>query len=208
MLVLACALTTISSVACCADSCTSYSVGVDTSLATSGSASTLREAVGQTFYATDTLISAVTIWRIPAEVNWGSGARIFILPTDSTGTPTTPALLVGPAVFNPVGDGIHPIEMTYSFDPPYVLPSRGTYEVAFLAEPCSGDIAFLARHQDPDAYPLGMLWGHSRSADSPCTPRPGPTPFPDADFVFTITFCGSTTPSPSPSWGHLKVHYR
>jgi hypothetical protein len=183
-------------------------VGIDTSLANSTVSLTLNEAVGQTFLAADTLISTITIWRYYDEVGFGFGVHVFILTTDSNGAPADSILVDGPTVFNYGGDGIHPIPLTFQFDPPLTLPAKGTYEMAFLAVPCSGFFNILSRYQAPDAYPDGIFWNHARSPNPPCIPRFEPSPGADGDIVFTIEFCDLHTPARAPTWGELKVRYR
>src|SRR5262245_826495 len=173
--------------------CATHTIGLDTTMTTSFLEFSLNEAIGQTFYASDTLIRSVTIWRLPDEVGWGFGVRFYIIDTDSIGGPGSQILYSSPVIYNYGGDGVHPIELRFDFDPPVSLPSRGLFEMALMSYPCGGDWGILARRQASDAYPPGKVWHHPRSPNPPCLPRLTANPVNDADVVFQMEFCETPT---------------
>jgi hypothetical protein len=187
------------------DPCSPNSIGVDTSVAKGADFVNLGEAIGQTFTATDTVISCITFWRNAAVETSYTGFHLYVVGTDSTGEPVPAALVLnGPTVFNPYGDGSHAIPFRFVFNPPLLLPRSGTYEAAVQANPCDAVLQFLFSMQDD--YPGGQIWFHSRT--STCTLRAGPTTTPTQDMIFSIEFCGPSTPAQRASWGRLKAAYR
>src|SRR5438445_13752063 len=54
--------------------------GLDSSMADAGDGPIFGQAMGQTFYATDTIISAVTVWRPPGNLSV-IGMKLYITGT-------------------------------------------------------------------------------------------------------------------------------
>jgi len=188
-------------------SCSSYSIGLDTTMATSHDGPYQGEAAGQVFLARDTLIRSITVWRyVPPDTNY-FGFKLYITRADTTGQPNTAGILFsGPTIIHPVGDGIHPIEYTWTFDPPFALPSRGYFWFGVQPDPCYGFFQLLLN--DKNAYQVGDSWLTGRLLPGqPCFLRRYPTHFPDTDLIFTITFCDVSTRVGGTSWGELKVRY-
>jgi len=114
-------------------------VGIDPSETDfpSGPFPPLGQAIGQVFFASDTLIRSITVWRWAEEDTNYAGWRLYIAETDSLGRPDVDAVLTDSlVVWNFYGDGVHHVPMTFVFDPPFVLPYRGRYEFAIQGEPC------------------------------------------------------------------------
>lgn len=195
-----------------AAACSTYTVGIDTSLATTSGGDILGEAVGQTFYAADTLLKSLTVWRVASECPLGSGIHLYITATDSTGYPLLNQIVLdGPTLFTSTCDGIHPTPIQWVFDPPLSLPGRGLYAffLQIAASQCPGYFDVLAREAVPDAYPLGQAWLTSRSSFSGCILRDPVNSYPASDFIFTAEFCPtSTVPTRDASWGEVKRRYR
>ena len=187
------------------------SVGVDTAPADTSVTAFLCRGFGQTFLATDTLIQAIRIWRPAQPPVDGLPRHLFI--TETFTVPGDPrvypdverVLLDGGQLFNQVGDGIHPVEYRWVFDPPFALPHRGMFFFDIMASEHS---AWLIPAVTTDPYLDGEAW---ETSVADCS-RPGP-PFadtpPNLDLVFDIQFCatGATTGLPT-SWGRLKTLYR
>ncbi len=134
--------------------------------------------------------------------------KLWITEVDGSGKPLTDQVVFeGPTITVPFGDGVHPIRIQYTFDPPVVLPGRRQYFFA-VQEQCSGWFDLLVT--DYDAYPGGSLWRTGRSLFSGCILRIDPNDFYPRDLVFTIEFCrpDAVTPVRQESWGELKVIYR
>ena len=187
--------------------CQPSSVGVDTSQATSATATALGDAVGEVFYAPDTLVTAVTIWRQAFLDSNIVGLKLYVANVDSTGRPIPQSLVLdGPTVYHILGDGIHPTPFRFEFNPPLVLPHRGTYEFAFQSRPCGSSFFFI--YNNTNALPQGSLWWHGQTSNSGCRLRTGPQEYPTQDLVFEVEFCQSATPTLSETWGHLKHVYR
>jgi hypothetical protein len=183
-------------------------VGIDPSLANNSAGDILGESIGQTFFASDTLIRSLTVWRVAQEETLYIGIDPYIVGTDSAGIPLpNPVIQHGPVVHVFFGDGVHPIKFKWDFDPPVVLPHRGLYAF-FLQVPmdeCPSYFDVLGR-SPPDQYPEGHLWLSRRT--SLCTLRT-PDSFPNGDIVFTIEFCHDTnTPVRKSTWGRLRTLYR
>jgi hypothetical protein len=182
-------------------------VGVDTSLADERVGAIDGEAPGETFVAADTLIRSVTVWRHPVEANNSTPMKLWITEVDSAGMPLIGQVVFeGPALSVPYGDGIHPIKVQYSFDPPVALPHRGRYFFA-IQELCLGYFDLLTT--TVDAYPDGSAWRTGRSNFSDCILAFDVSRLIRPDLVFTIEFCNTrTTPTRTRSWGQIKVLYR
>jgi hypothetical protein len=172
----------------------------------------LGEAVGQTFYATDTLVTKLTVWR-PANNLSAIGAHLFITAVDTTWNPPRPTtgaiLLDGPTILvyssNPPGATI---EMPFVIDPPLALPHPGYYAWFLQAENCSPGEPWIIAADDTNPYPQGIYWLTSRSLTS-CV-LPGVAGGEDnTDLLFRIEFCREiTTAALQQTWGALKVIYR
>jgi len=199
--------------------CSPVSIGIDTSKANTSGALLLGEAVGETFVAADTLVTRFTVWRVASEdSSWQIGIHPYFVETDTTpswcnwpacppdGYPATGRVVWdGPTQVVKYGDGVHPIEFTWTFDPPLVLPHRGKFAWFVLQDPCAAYFDILAVDR-ADAYPDGIAWYTSRSH---CDRLIEAYPIPNADHVFTIEFCrDASTPVRRTSWGKLKTIYR
>jgi len=146
--------------------CSIVAVGIDTSQATSSVSPLLGEAPGQTFFARDTLIHSLTVWRVASEDTNLFGMHLWITRADSTGKPLLNQIVLnGPTVYNPYGDGIHPIPFQWVFDPPLTLPGSGHYAFFLALSPCIlGYFDVLAREAPVDVYPDGHYWRSARDA--------------------------------------------
>jgi hypothetical protein len=170
-------------------------VGIDTTLGDGIGPVVIFGSIGQTFKTQDTLVTSLTVWRLP----WGLYhlLRPRIVDTDSTGKPIATTVWEGPALS--LGDdpsGRTPY--TWTFDPPLVLPHRGS----FAWYVCSGDINMLAALTDP--YPDGNAWRECRGVCGP-----GCRNAQSYDLVFNITFCSDrATAARRQTWGQLKTIYR
>jgi len=189
--------------------CSPASIGVDTSLAaTSPHAAAINgEGPGETFVAVDTLIRSITVWRAAVQTPNANPLKLWITEVDSTGMPLIGSVVFdGPAVSVPYGDGIHPIKIEYSFDPPVALPHRGRYFFA-IQELCWGWFDLLLSAGDP--YPDGSAWRTGKSNFSGCILSYNISRLTGYDLVFTVEFCSDvTTATHRGSWGELKLRYR
>jgi hypothetical protein len=188
--------------------CQPESVVVDTSLSTGTGELILGMAWGQTFVAIDTLISAVTVWRMAPEHNDPSPLKFWITQVDSAGTPHTHLVVFDGPVLSVVSpDSTRPTSITYAFDPPISLPKPSMY-CFWVQEICTGYADLLI--DGLNGYPGGHLWQTYRSDADGCILRDYPDPsFGGADLVFTLVFCHtSTVPTRSETWGSVKAHYR
>ena len=188
--------------------CDTVSVGVDTTQANTASGVLLTEAIGQTFRARSSRIAAITVWRVAPEDTNAFGIHLWITKADSLGGPLPhDVVLDGPTLVHPFGDGVHPIEFRFVFDPPVQLPGPGTYEFILNSTPCGGGWWDILAHHGGEIYPGGILWAHSRSVYVDCLPRLFPAPQ-DADLVFKIEFCDTVTAVRQRTWGAMKARYR
>lgn len=165
------------------------------------------EAGGQTFFAPETLITRVAVWRHHAQTPYGGSLKLWITAVDSAGIPKIRTVIFnGPVISVPFGDGIHPIEMDWNLDPPIVLPQRGTYYFA-VQDYCGGHWGLLISSRNP--YGQGCAWRSSETCFDGCAFNLRPGPFVDYDLAFAIDFCqDSMTPTRSTTWGELHMLYR
>src|SRR5207249_10936310 len=111
----------------------------------------------------------------------------FITEADSVGPRTDRRLLSAPPIVHQVGDGIHPVEYRWVFDPPFALPRRGLFFFDIMADQWSW---FLLPASSGNAYTEGDAWKTS-SVGGDC-PYPGAAfdnPPPRPDLAFEIQFC-------------------
>lgn len=189
-----------------ANDCAHVESGVDPNLANSSGGVILGEAVGQTFHADALLIESITVWRVAYEDTNQFGMHVYVTATDSLGRPNSRQVLAsGPDVYHLFGDGTHPIEFEFVFDPPLSLPSIGNYYFTIQSVPCYG-FWDLAAVDGLDYYPAGHAWANSRSLE--CTLSPFAFSYPSADLCFRIRYCDISTPTQRTTWGHLKAIYR
>lgn len=195
-----------------AGDCTPVIAGNDTVGWNSVSRTYLGKALGQTFYAADTLISRITLWRPPNHFDpWF--IRLFVTTVDTVNyippRPITQGILQnGPAIIVPDSDppGL-PIRMDFVLDPPLALPHPGTYAFFIQREGCdAGETAIMAK--EPGTYPYGTFWVTGRTAFLPCY-LASVDAWADLDLCFEMEFCRNiSTPVLEESWGRLKVIYR
>jgi hypothetical protein len=189
-----------------AQDCRPITVGVDTSLANNSVVIATYEAVGEIFFARDTLVRSLTVWRVASEAGSVIGLRAYIVGTYSSGTPDITQLLWESAPLVKQGDGVHPTQFTWEMDPPLALPHRGQYAFYIYYSPCIGYVDLLAR--EPDAYSDGFLFGTGRS--NSCEIPDGDAYYlGNVDLVFTLEYCTDVVTRAAPStWGQLKLIYR
>jgi hypothetical protein len=192
-----------------AGTCVEDSTGLDASLADNSVDTILGEAIGQTFYAGDTLLTALTVWRVANQCqNFLIGMHLYITRADSNGTPLLSQIVLdGPSLVVPNGDCVHPIPFQWDFEPPLVLPGTGTYAF-FLQVPmseCPSYFDVLARGGS-DSYLPGHLWRTNRTDF--CQLAGGLVSFPGGDMNFIAVFCDThSTPTLRRTWGELKQRY-
>jgi len=171
-------------------------------------------AQGEGFYAHDTLIASITVWR-KANVYTNIGLVLYVNPmlslNDSMYVPVTrPIMFAAPALVANDAPADTPIEMRWTFDPPLVLPSRGEYVMWFQTAGCNPVDYPLLYYTGGDAYIEGEPWYTNRSLTE-CVHLPntkcGGTK--TADMCFAITFCrNEVTRVRRGGWGALKMLYR
>ena len=191
--------------------CDIVSLGVDTSLAVPYFVETMGiacgEAGGETFFARDTLIHSIAVWRPSIETPNGAGFKLWITRVDSTGAPNIDAVILSEPVQQFIfGDRVHPIKMQWSFDPPFALPGVGEYY--FTVQDYCGGFWDLLVNRD-NAFTDGSAWRSEQTCRTDCRLRTFPDSFVMYDLIFTIEFCHNTlTPTLKKSWGRLKLLYR
>ena len=192
--------------------CAPVTVGPDTSLWNTTRSCILGKAVVQTFLAPDTLISRITVWRPPWDID-ALGTHLFVTAVDTTRTPPWPdaraILLDGPTVL--VRGGVPEVltEMSFVIDPPLALPRPGIYAFFLQRAGCDdGETTLIAN--DANAYPYGMRWATGRTSGSGGCWLPGAYQVEEnIDLIFRIEFCSEgATPVRPMSWGRLKAIYR
>jgi hypothetical protein len=191
--------------------CSPDSVALDPAIWNTAHWGSLGMAVGQTFYAPETVVTKLTVWRPPNNRSV-IGQHLYIVAVDTSQVPPRPdvhsILLDGPTV--QVFDSDPPgqlIPMSFVLDPPLSLPARGIYAYFLQGQGCTGNnTQFIGNYDNP--YPDGCFWGTSRSTPG-CILPGGAVPELNFDFLFKIEFCrDATTPVLKKTWGKLKMIYR
>ena len=170
----------------------------------------LGRAVGQTFFASDTIISRITVWRPPGMTSvWG--AHIFLTGTSADGRPDVNQVFLDGqtlAVFDSDPPG-QMIEMPFTFDPPVTLPRPGTYAFFLQGANCTPGSVWYIAASNLNPYHDGSYWLTGRVDSSPCHLRAVDGGSDVVDLLFDIEFCSSgATATSVRSWGELKVIYR
>ena len=200
-------LCALSAATAAGDSCRVGTVGVPPSVADIAVTAYETRGFGQVFAAPETLVRAITIWR-PAlpDTDW-LPRQVIITEVDSTGQPDVFRILLhGPVLVRLAGDGVHPVEYRFVFEPPLELPRRGRFFADFIVADCFGAIQLLASTADP--YADGQAWftfGNRYACGYPTHPTDEGA---SIDLAFKVEFCEGTTDSRSKSWGQIKLIYR
>jgi hypothetical protein len=162
---------------------------------------------GQTFVATDTVLSAITVWRRAIPNPNPSEMRMVVTEVDSTGRPRGDRVLYYGTLFAVAeGDGINPVEIRVDFEPPLLLPGSGKYAF-FVQQQCS--YFFYLLTCDGGTYPEGELWRTERTDFDACSwPDYINDRFDHSDLCCRIEFCSAPTPVIRPTWGRVKSIYR
>ncbi len=114
--------------AVCGETCGARVIGVDPAVADTTVEAFFCRGFGQTFVAADTLVQSISIWRPALPALDGQPRYLFITETDSLGKPDIRrVLLAGLSLVRLVGDGTHPVEYAFLFEPPFALPRRGEF---------------------------------------------------------------------------------
>jgi hypothetical protein len=193
--------------------CAQDTIGLSPEYANGSSGAALGEARGQTFTARDTLLTFLRVWRVASQdSDWQIGMHPYITETDSTGAPYQypdyHIVWEGPTLVIPDGDGIHPIEFKWTFDPPLALPHRGKYAFFLFQDPCLAHWDILATDQ-PWLYPDGDLFVTGRSSCRFIGRVNISRPYTTYDLVFQIGLCAdAATAIHRTTWGRLKLLYR
>jgi len=191
-----------------AGDCDVREIGLDPATAAGGTVLN-DNGKGQTFWAADTLVTSLTVWRVASQDSHIIvGLRPYFFETDSTGAPDiNREIFVGEPLVVLDGDGINPIEFTWVFDPPIRLPSPGMYAFMVFQAPCHAYVDVLAHvSENGSIYPDGMIWWTHRT---PCVPIPWMSYDEKADLTFKLGFCtDETTQNRRATWGTLKQIYR
>jgi hypothetical protein len=158
--------------------------------------------------ARDTLIRSLTVWRVAVQDTNLFGMHLYITETDTAGMPLTDRVVLdGPTIYNPYGDGVHPIPFEWVFDPPVVLPRAGRYAIFLRMTPCVLGYFDVLSTGGRDLYPEGHYWRTARSFGCVLLPRPSANTL--ADMIFRMEFCSTAVvPVRRRTWGEIKVIYR
>ncbi len=188
--------------------CNETFVGLDSTHAQTLDEAYFGRAIGQVFYAPDTIVQSISVWRAALQWPYYPYVILYVTAVDSTGLPDTyPALQTGPVVLpEQYDDGVHPVRIDFVLEPALVLPRKGFYFFAVKDYYCEESIALLA--DSTNGYAEGRAWKTSPIWDcstvGPAQARP-----PMIDLIFKVVFCADTTTAVRhTSWGQLKVRYR
>ncbi len=140
-----------------ADPCPTSVIGINPSLG--NSEANLYAGPYQTFYAADTLIRSITLWRRASRDTASQGVSLSIHTTDASGAPASTTLYDSPNVSNGPGDGVYPVPFVFEFDPPWVLPRPGEYALRLFGSGPHGYSNLLATVGASPGYRGGYSGG-------------------------------------------------
>jgi hypothetical protein len=181
--------------------------GHDLSHGNSGAISYSGKSLAQVFFAPDTLISSVTVWRPASEQGFAAGMHLYLCGVDSTlrPLPATDVLLNGPTLYLQVA-GSAPAPVRFEFDPPFALPRVGHYALAIKEEdPYCRNIMPLVVDTTM-SYNEGHGWLIKAFFD--CHGLGSHAAIIQMDLVFQIEFCQPMVAARSTSWGWIRSAYR
>ena len=191
----------------------SDTIGLDPQIWNTSRGTFLGRALGQTFFAPETLISRLTVWRPPGDRSV-LGVHLYITAVDTTRVPPRPVaqnlLLDGPTLY--VYDSDPPgqlVELSFRLDPPLALPRPGVYAFFLQAGDCNqGEFLIIASEANP--YADGIYWISGRVTQPPCHLRAVDGGSDNTDLLFEIEFCKRdvATPIRTSTWGKIKIRYR
>jgi hypothetical protein len=189
--------------------CVPSHLRLDPAIANTSRSPFAGKALGQTFFASDTIVSRITVWRPPNNRSV-IGAHLYVTGVNSNLRPDVSQMLLDGPTIN-VFDSDPPgqiIEMSFPLDPPLLLPGRGTYAFFVQAAGCHQAAAWQILANQSDPYADGLYW-ITGSVSSPCHLRPVDGGSNDTDLLFDIEFCGQhATRLIRGTWGTVKVIYR
>ncbi len=161
------------------DSCSGETIGVDPSLGNVKPEVWFRHSWGQVFMTDDTILSKVTVWRPAFDDSMDTPMKLYILGVDSSlGFPMPDpqqVFLDGPDIHVPDGDGVHPIECTWTIVPPLTLPKPGLYAILVKEDLCGGEFLLIGTTLNP--YPYGgasQTFQNTRCSGPGCCPKQDP----------------------------------
>ena len=195
-----------------ATGCAADTIGLEPAVSNTAYGTFFGKALGQTFLAADTIITRITVWRPPNQIN-AVGTHLFVTTVDTTQTlprPVTQGILQdGPTVF--IRDSDPPgqlIRIDFIIEPPLALPRPGLYAFFLQREGCDdGETRIVANTANP--YPNGIYWITGRVISYPCALAPVNGGEDYTDLIFQIEFCNThATPVRGVTWGGLKMLYR
>lgn len=186
--------------------CPTTFVSTDTSTADTTLLVYFGRAYGQVFLATDTVLQGITVYRPAVDVADYDQVKLYILGVDNNGTPVTSNIILdGPAFEGPLGDGVHPVPVRFTLNPPVTLPRLGLYCFAVKENFCDGAFHLIGGRKN--AYPYGMAWEFEKGFA--CVGLSlASNANPNLDLAFEVDFCDMATPASRTTWGELKLRYR
>ena len=187
--------------------CDLIAAGNDSAYWNNGTGPSLGKAIGQAFYAPESLLISITVWS-PRSVYLG--VHLYICDTDASGRPiVSPPILDGPSLTAPSPlDSGQIATLQWVFDPPLILPHRGLFVMFFKSSPCTQGEPWRLLEDRNAHYVYGSYWATNRSLSADC-PIFAPHVFPETDLVFRNEYCvDATTQVLRGTWGRLKILYR
>jgi hypothetical protein len=161
----------------------------------------LGRSVAQVFYAPDTLIESITVWRHDMNNN-DTPMHLFITEVDSLNRPDTwKILLDGPTIVDP--DTVER-PVVFTFDPPFALPRKGNFAFAIKDESCKLVFSLLA--DSTESYPYGGAY--SVHPVVTCLGLGWLSYSLHSDIIFQMALCAEEVPTIPETWGRLKARYR
>ena len=201
-------MATLSSAAISAP-CAPELVGTNVAHATQVLPAFSGRAWGQVFAAPESLVRRITVWRAAEPDSNYDPMHLFLTKVDANGRPVLEDLILdGPSRIIPFGGAGQPVQVDFTFDPPFVLPGTGSFFFAVKEDECTYVIAFLGDTLNP--YSEGSAW-RTEPWDLACE-GVGCCPFGfqgNVDLAFEVEFCRTdSVPARRRSWGAVKSTYR
>jgi len=165
---------------------------------------------GQVVLCPDTVVTSVTFWLMPPPIDAGYSCTLYI--SKGPASPDSffldvPPIYIGPTLNGFYPGGSPPVPVTFTLNPPCLLPSPGLYFFIISEASCLGEFKVMSHTED--VYPQGRAWRTGASLCDGMAPGTVEIPsYPVEDLVFDVAFCKDTTPVHASSWGAIKTRYR
>lgn len=183
------------------------SIALTVQFANSGNAAFNGRSLAQTFVASDSLLSSVTVWRAADPNAHINPMHLYLCGVDSTGRPDTQNILLDGPTIVCACQGNEPMPVRFELSTPLGLVRSHSYCFAIKedSDNCFGGFGLAV--DSLDDFANGSAWEiHA----TPNCHGLGLSTFElqGNDLAFVLEFCSDAVPTRSGTWGRAKEMYR